>query len=75
MAERSTEPAFPVTAEQFAQGFSGMTLHDWYVGQALIAVQSLGLVGRGDSVEHLARSASMIADAVMAQREQWAIKP
>jgi len=35
MSANDGGPAFPTTSEPFHQGFSGMTLRDWFAGQAL----------------------------------------
>lgn len=34
----SYEPAFPRPETEFTRGCEGMSLHDWYVGQALIGL-------------------------------------
>lgn len=65
-------PAFPLTAGQQVY-VTGMTLRDWFAGQALSAVMDLC---RGDTLtpgQHrsqlFAASAYRIADAMIAARE------
>ncbi len=57
--------AFPVPPECQC---GGMTLHDWYVGQALIGWMS-NPHREGCTVDQMVRKAFMIADAVMEVRE------
>ena len=68
-------PAFPVIAENGLGHVSdGMSLRDWFAGQALGGVIASGdflspeglFTGKGDEV--MARAAYMIADAMLAER-------
>jgi len=59
--------AFPVPADA-SEG--GMTLRDWFAGQAII-----GLLANGSSAKYLrssaeARRAYQVADSLMAEREE-----
>jgi hypothetical protein len=74
MIERDGGPAFPTTGETDAfgenvQAFTpGMTLRDWFAGQALA-----GLLASGphDCDEHgLAHDAYLHADAMLIKRER-----
>lgn len=75
-------PAFPATWEQWGNGDGGMSLRDWFAGQALIGLVSAGgndtlHIGKGETLEDAlrrtwARSAGcayIIADAMLAARE------
>lgn len=65
-------PAFPVTLDhRGCVGAYGMTLRDYFAGQALIALPHLGC---GADLDHYdtATAAYQIADAMLAARE---VKP
>jgi len=76
--------AFSGTPEQFKQGYadSGMTLRDWYAGQAMAALigsaDSLRASadkaledGRGEQAGHvIARQAYRMADAMIAEKRR-----
>lgn len=57
--ENDGGPAFPI------QGYSGMSLRDWFAGQALAAVQSPDLRGEASFT---AEAVYAIADAMLAAR-------
>ena len=63
-------PAFPVTptdrSGQIAETQCGMTLRDWFAGQALAATRH----SYGNSYTALAKAAYAIADAMLAARNQ-----
>lgn len=64
-AEKNNPPAFPVVAGQ--QVYShGMTLRDWFAGQALIVATMYQTV----TPEDLAKDAYRIADAMLSEREK-----
>ena len=61
--------------EQFAQGVGGMTLRDWFAGQALVALSSAELCNVTDrEVTCLVADAYWIADVMLAHREERAAK-
>lgn len=65
MSEQDGGPAFPFPALNTLASSSGMTLRDWFAGQALVAMLS------GDKCEYadlLARFAYRQADAMLAER-------
>lgn len=67
MADKPENPnAFPVSS---IDGFTdhGMTLRDWFAGQALIG---LGLSLNPAHVDQYAKSAYAYADALLTEREQ-----
>ena len=72
MSEHDGGPAFPipderdpVTGEGIIQGSSGMSLRDWFAGQALA-----GLLAHasGEAPESAPRKAYQLADAMLAVR-------
>ena len=73
-------PAFPVGCDsrycdklgEGLGGFPGMTLRDWFAGQALGGLLA-GITGIDPSVtkgDHFARLAYGLADAMLAEREK-----
>lgn len=77
MSEHDGGPAFPEAiavgpAGDVYPGFSGMTLRDWFAGQALIAISRLwkGNIGDFDneSADRTALAAYRLADAMLAAR-------
>lgn len=63
-------PAFPT---DLAVQVSGMTLRDWYAGQALAGIATLWLTASGDAAEtatDTAKVAFTIADAMIAKRNK-----
>lgn len=74
--EQGETPAFPVVSDQFGH-FSGMTLRDWFAGQAMVLVsqcaghQELMLDGRGyTKPEDVAAGLYRIADAMLVARAE-----
>lgn len=69
-----SEPAFPSTeahpAYDFPQHFHGMSMRDWFAGQALSGLLASGTwTNSGAGFEdHIARHAGNIADAMMENR-------
>jgi hypothetical protein len=69
-------PAFPLQSigPEFAPGHSGMTLRDWFAGQALAglcALQECAPAFEGETLsETMAALAYMQADAMLAEREK-----
>ncbi len=57
-------PAFPRPASKGEYGEAGMSLRDWFAGQALYA-----LIKAGYTRQLLATTAYEIADALIARRE------
>ncbi len=70
----ANEPAFPVQ-DCAAYQYPGMTLRDWFAGQAMASMLS-GVVrdgsayGRGDCNAVIVQRAYVIADAMLAEREK-----
>lgn len=72
MAERDGGPAFPIPEQRafdgagLVEGHPGMTLRDWFAGQALTGM----IPGRHDvgAEPRLAQSAYRYADAMIAAR-------
>ncbi len=77
MSERKNDggPAFPSQANN-TDKFEGMSLRDWFAGQAIIGV--LGAYAdpnarsrakaNGEGATHMAEAAYVIADAMLAER-------
>ena len=63
----SNEPAFPVQ-DCAAFQFSGMTLRDYFAGQALIALPHMGAAELDD--DGIAKQAYALADALLIERER-----
>ena len=61
-------PAFPVAADEFT---TGMTLRDWFAGQALAGI--LANPSRLDSIDNTTGGAYTIADAMLMARSE--VKP
>ena len=59
-------PAFPVPNDANVNGQAGMTLRDWFAGQALSGL----CVDEYSSVKTGARRAYELADAMLAERER-----
>lgn len=78
MAKSDGGPAFPASvAEVQGQavhscdyGLPGMSLRDWFAGQALIAIGYNDHVDGASDPERHAATAYRIADAMIAAREQ-----
>ena len=60
-------PAFPVGLEAFGEDKTGMTLRDYFAGQALTGLLTAELVG-DYSNEHVADISYRIADAMLKAR-------
>ena len=61
-------PAFPLQSigPEFAPGYAGMTLRDWFAGQALVGL-SVRREGKCDADD--AENAYRLADAMLKARE------
>ena len=66
--KRKNPPAFPAKES----GYSGMTMRDWFAGQALAGATLGAMAGPdpGAPPEVLARSCYAIANAMLAEREK-----
>lgn len=61
-------PAFPwIDVQSAVDGGSGMSLRDWFAGQALIMLPNMGC-GADLDTDDTARAAYQIADAMLAAR-------
>jgi len=74
MNKNTGGPAFPLQAEGYAPDF-GMTLRDWFAGQALTGLDQGATSDIRDDLyyqepSHLAKRAYAIADAMIAEREK-----
>ena len=79
MSERDGGPAFPAR-ERYCEvnhkwekvGTTGMTLRDWFAGQALVAMTTSPHLdyNMDDGAKMLAEDAYLVADAMLAAREQ-----
>ena len=70
-------PAFPVVAESSAAhgaAFRGMTLRDYFAGQALSGFCANGTFGSATSDQTVARWAYEVADAMIQKREKRGAK-
>ena len=69
-----TAPAYAADGRTLSYGFAGMTLRDWFAGQAVGSVMHMcagDTLLPGESIEtSFARKAYAIADAMLAEREQ-----
>lgn len=63
-------PAFPVAVDQKHWDYPGMTLRDWFAGQALACVMQRFEPGSDPDTSDIAIQAYMIADAMLAERDQ-----
>lgn len=67
-------PAFPASNQAFLNGTMGMTLRDWFAGQAMagvIAPCANDARKPGETIEEMfSRKAYAIADAMIAEREK-----
>ena len=62
--------AYPSSSSGFgAAAQPGMTLRDWFAGQALVEVASLITVKQPDTLNTVARLAYDLADAMLAARK------
>ena len=68
-------PAFPATVQddqncypRYAGGYGGMSLRDWFAGQALAALPHIGC-GADLRNEELAEASYQISDAMIAARK------
>lgn len=66
---RSGGPAFPVPEYQSDVELHGMTLRDWFAGQALAAALII-VEGEIETAENIASRAYEIADAMIAERNK-----
>ncbi|GGJ39771.1 hypothetical protein CDQ92_13310 [Sphingopyxis bauzanensis] len=65
-------PAFPACNEANVNGTMGMSLRDWFAGQAIagICAASIGRMLDGSNESTLAYGAYVVADEMLAAREQ-----
>ena len=61
-------PAFPQYANNTRKGMDGMTLRDWFAGQALAGMIAGGQ-NTGSTTDGDAKSAYVYADSMLAERE------
>lgn len=63
-------PAFSTDARAWSQGYSGMSLRDWFAGKALPRLSSDTLYDNWSKMA--AKQAYLWADAMLAEREKEA---
>ena len=75
--ETSNIPAFPATvqddrdcANRFASGYGGMSLRDWFAGQALAAMTVAPDYSKGPCNYEMAEKAYIIADRMLEVRSK-----
>ena len=70
MAAKHPDPAFPHHYDPNAPGifYNGMTLRDWFAGQALIGIMAAEPPNVAYHQEEAAIRAFIIADAMLAER-------
>lgn len=65
MAKIDGGPAFPLPVTEWNPGNAGMSLRDWFAGQALAGIMTL----RPNTADEAAWAAYEAADAMLAARE------
>ena len=61
-------PAFPPHAQSYLPDYMGMTLRDYFAGQALPLVKVEGPASPDQNLKAIANAAYKIADAMLAER-------
>ncbi|WP_270374949.1 hypothetical protein [Marinicauda sp. Alg238-R41] len=72
MADKAPDmsgPAFPATWDQWSNADGGMSLRDWFAGQALAGICGDGIPGSHHAPRETARDAYAYADAMLKARE------
>lgn len=62
-------PAFPRDADAFSRAQAGMSLRDWFAGQALSGSALSDAGQSGGAMARVARAAYAVADAMLAARK------
>lgn len=73
MSDENTEPAFPVFDSEHYPQYRGMTLRDWFAGQAMAgfcAYESLYVPKGETEAQHISKLAYNLADAMMEARKK-----
>lgn len=72
MAKNDGGPAFPLQSigPDFAAGYAGMTLRDYFAAKALVGFMGSGDADWAERPESFAREAYRMADAMLAEREK-----
>jgi sulfite reductase beta subunit-like hemoprotein len=71
MGKPENPPAFPgLCTENATIGGSGMTLRDWFAGQALLRVYNDGGRYSPEGMKQVAKYSYAMADAMLAERER-----
>jgi hypothetical protein len=67
-------PAFPysyeVMPDRELHTYFGMTLRDWFAGQAMVGILANDSDPSPEQVPHIVASAYILADAMLSQREK-----
>lgn len=76
MSIKDGGPAFPITKDAVLYQCKGMTLRDWFAGKALCSIAGVclkqGSYGTNNFEFHIAKTAYILADAMLAEREKEA---
>ena len=70
MTKRDGGSAFPLAAREGVPNTMGMSLRDYFAGQALVGLLTTLKVNPGHKAKELAVDAFTIADAMLAEREE-----
>lgn len=71
--EPKDEPAFPQECEvdpRFSRTFSGLSMRDWFAGQALMSMLGTPMVIRDEDYATAAKLSYRFADAMLAERSK-----
>lgn len=66
-------PVYPLTlnnGDGSTTVFTGMTLRDWFAGQALAGIKACSIVGEHHIDENTAKFAYRLADMMLAERDK-----
>lgn len=69
MAKIDGGPAFPLPVTEWNPGYAGMSLRDWFAGQALTGLFAQSEITNASSVHVVAQIAYGMADAMIAARD------
>jgi hypothetical protein len=70
MSKETGGAAFPSTQDQWERGMEGMTLRDWFAGQALSGLLAKYNLNAPSDQNTLAQMSYELADAMLAERSK-----